>query len=461
MPLDRAAVEFPISLLVMASLFAAIGSLSCVLANRGISIFHDGLRPLIPDMMAGRIPRSRVARTSFDLGLGFVWSFSVPFSIGLNVPIVHIIFMATDWFGVSMPADYQQPWYATGISRRGTISSALIGAVWGVVIALALRGIYEVFRRFPVPLLTMTAEITAPALATFFLFPVLTIAYHYGLRAGFVSLGVAALAWYVSMTLSSHRPATWAFLAAAAVLTGYFTVELATRGETAESPFGDAESDLNWVNEQTETDEASFFAANVERLKRAILPNGVLYGLMGAAFNYPVFANEPIQGVLYAHGLVIPAVLVALSWGFAYMPMKFTTAAATGCMATGSFLDAAVAMLMPNPVVAFVALFLLRIVETYSLLPSERLLERYPVIREVADFMRTAQGHVMEIAFLVGGALAANSIAGGFGVAAIIALWWLNNRAHFPVMPVSVGALGAILVGLLINLFRLIGLTVH
>lgn len=36
-----------------ASLIALIGGVSAMMANRGIAVFHDGLRPLIPEYLEG------------------------------------------------------------------------------------------------------------------------------------------------------------------------------------------------------------------------------------------------------------------------------------------------------------------------------------------------------------------------------------------------------------------------
>jgi hypothetical protein len=294
-----------------------------------------------------------------------------------------------------------------------------------------------------------------PVLDVFLLFPVLTIGYFYGVRWGLGSVALAAVGWFSAVELERESPAAWAFLAAAALIPVPFALRrrAASRRPVAAGFAADAD-----LLAEAEEEDRLVFAANVSRLKRTLLPSALLYGLMGAAFNYPVFANDPISGALYARDLIFPAVLVMLAWGFAYMPMKFTTAATTGCMFTGSFYEAALAMLMPNPVAAFVALAALRVVEVYALLPALRLFERYPEIRELADTMRTAQGRVMEIAFLVAGAIAAASLAGGFGVAVVIAAWWLNSRASAPIMPLAVGPFAALVVGIVVNVFHALGL---
>src|SRR3712207_3089475 len=134
-PAHDLTVEFPIPFVAMAALFAAIGALAAALANRGVAVFHDGVRPLVPDLRAGELERAEVSRTSFNLGLGFVTFFAFPFSIGLNVPVIHVVFMATDWIGVSLPGRHDAGWWRTNESRRGLVGAAVLGALWGVAIA--------------------------------------------------------------------------------------------------------------------------------------------------------------------------------------------------------------------------------------------------------------------------------------------------------------------------------------
>ena len=63
---------------------------------------------------------------------------------------------------------------------------------------------------------------------------------------------------------------------------------------------------------------------------------------------------------------------------------------------------------------------------------------------------------LLEVASLVGGLIAANSMAPGFGFFAMAGLYTLNEAAGTPVIRVAVGPVFIILVGLLINLLTLI-----
>ena len=48
-------------------LIAAIGALAAFLTNRGIAVFNDGLRPVMPEFVEGRMTRKELAATAFAM----------------------------------------------------------------------------------------------------------------------------------------------------------------------------------------------------------------------------------------------------------------------------------------------------------------------------------------------------------------------------------------------------------
>ena len=42
---------------------ALVGAMAAVLANRGIAVFNDGLRPIVPEHIEGRLSRRELALT--------------------------------------------------------------------------------------------------------------------------------------------------------------------------------------------------------------------------------------------------------------------------------------------------------------------------------------------------------------------------------------------------------------
>ncbi|WP_169950469.1 YhfT family protein [Microbispora sp. H11081] len=444
------AVTLPVPFIPSVVLFAAIGALASALAHRGVSVFHDGLRPVMGSFRKGELPRKEVSKTSFNLAWGFFWAFGIPFSIGYVIPLVYMIFMATDWIGVTVRGDQSSPWHRTARARRGVALALLAGGLWGAAMAVLLRLITEVMHRLPIEMASPVQLFSEPAAGAYFLFAVLTIAYHYGYRRAFVALVACSVAWFGARTAGLPYPAVWSFTVGIVFLLAFLILE-ARRGKAAQEPT------VAWAVEDDDDEEEDVFDENARRIRRALLPIVALAALMGAAYNWGLMTKDPISGLLYAQGLAIPAALIMLAWAFAFIPMKFTTAAVTGCMATGTFLDQGIAMLMPNPWAAAAACAALRAVEVLALVAVVRGIERLPSIREVADVMRTAIFHVMEIGFLIGGALAASAFAGQWGFAIVIAAWFLNSRKNFPVMPMSVGAYAALAVGVFVNILAVLG----
>lgn len=458
-------VTLPLPLIPAVPLFAAMGALSTVLVNRNVSVFHDGLRPIMPSLRSGEMTRKQVSKVSFSLALAFIWAFGLPYSLGFVIPLVYLVYIATDWIGVSLPADLGRRWWQGRTNLAGVGGSVALGAAWGAGVALVLHYVAVGMDNLPVPLAEGTSLFTQPVVQAFFLFPVLTVAYHYGMRAGFWAFGLSTLAWFGSSGAGLELPSMWAFGAGLLVMLVLLVRESRTAGAgAAQVPTSWMEDDRSdaaspsWAVEE-EDDEDTVFRENVRRIKGNLPLIVVLAALSGAAYNWGFLAMDPYSAHLYAIGLAVPAAAVMLMWAFAFIPMKFTTAVVTGTMATGTFLEPVVAVLLPNPWAAAIGVGVLRVVEVFALLAVIGWIERWPSIREVADVMRTAIFQTMEIGFLVGGALAAAAWAGEWGVAAVVAAWFLNIRAKSPVMPMSLGAIAALGVGVVVNVMALVGLT--
>jgi hypothetical protein len=432
-------------------MYATIGAFASVLSHRGLSVFHDGLRPLMGSYRNGDVAQKEVANTSFRLGWGFLWGFGIPYSLGNVIPLAYMIFMASDWIGVSVP-------YVVGSkinlrSLRYMGIAALYGALWGGGAGALVYFVNLGFSKLPINMSDPAQYLALPTTGAYFLFAIMTIAYHYGYRKAGLALLASSLMWFGASTWSLGDSSVWSFVVSVGFLLYYLALETSKRKSkkvTVTHAWAISKSSSN-------STEDEIFAENAKRIRKWILPLALFAALTGAAYNLGWMAKDPISALLYQKGLALPAALVLLAWAFAFIPMKFTTAVVTGCMASGSFLDQGVAMLMPNPWAAAVAVAFMRIIEILLLIRIFRFLEKYPTIREVADVMRTAIFHVMEIGFLIGGALAAAKYAGEFGLAIVILAWFINSRKNNPVMPMSLGALSALGIGLFVNLLSVLG----
>ena len=113
---------------------------------------------------------------------------------------------------------------------------------------------------------------------------------------------------------------------------------------------------------------------------------------------------------------------------------------------------------MPNWILGGLAAGAWRFLEILLIIKIGKLLNKYPSIRTIADDIRTTIYNAMEIGLLIGSAIAANAIAPGWGFLIIPAMWWLNDYAKSPIVRMGIGPIGVIVVGILANIFQLIGL---
>lgn len=432
----------------MITLYTLMGALAAMLANRGLEIFHDGLRPMMPALYEDKsMTRAQVSAISFALMIGFFIGFGVPFSIGKVIPLVYLIFLVTDWIGITMPGSFEKGWYRDSKSLMGLIGSGILGGAWGAFMAVGVGTIPNLAKMMPVDMLNPMTEITPPLISAFVTFPILAVGYRFGLKNGLIALLISLVIRQISILLGAPSGDPWV-LASGTIILLIFAVK-ATAANVSEGISEDIEANKEMEN---------MFITRVNRIKSSIIPIVLLSVLIGIAMNYPVMALDPPQGPLYAEGRKIEAAIALVSIGIAFFPMKFTTALLSGAMMTFSFFDGAIAILMPNWIIAGIAVGVWRFIEIYLIIYLGRLLNKFPSIRTISDDIRTTIYNAMEIGLLIGSAIAANKIAPGWGFMIIPAIWWINEYAKAPFVRMGVGPMGVIVVGILANIFKLIGL---
>lgn len=148
-----------------------IGALAAVLANKGIAVFNDGFRPLVPQYFEGKINRAELAATSFAISFGLVVGFGIPVSIGASIILIHSILLATDIIGTVFKDD-----------MLGTILSGVVGAAYGAGILFGLQVIVDAFALLPLNFLGSLGNVSAPVVAAFAIFPAVAIAMQHGFK---------------------------------------------------------------------------------------------------------------------------------------------------------------------------------------------------------------------------------------------------------------------------------------
>ncbi len=418
-------------------LIAVIGALAAFLTNQGIAVFNDGLRPVVPEFVEGRMTRKELAATAFAMGFGLVIGFGIPFSLTATILLVHCIFLGTDIIGTATPN-----------GKVGGLVAAGLGALYGVGIHLGLEGVVKVFEMLPVNFMGSLGEVSKPVVIAFATFPALATAYQYGVKKGLLNLILSMLARQLAVMVGvislngakiTINPEGTALVVGMILLLLFAVKEKAPEGESV--------------------DLVSLFSDRVARIRKNMPYLMVMGALVAAATALQIMAGDPISLNLIKEGNINDAAFAALARGIGFVPLVASTAIATGVYGpVGMTFVFAAALFIGNPILAAVAGAVIIGLEVLLLGVIAKGLDRFPGIRKAGDNIRTAMSKLLEIALLVGGMNAANAIAPGIGFFLVAGLYILNEIAGKPVVRMAVGPIAAILTGILVNILAVVGL---
>lgn len=417
-----------------------LGSLAAFLSNRGVAVFNDGLRPIVPEFLEGRMDRKSLAATSFALSFGLVVGFGIPFSLTTSIILIHSILLGTDIIGTSF-----------GFNKTGAALSTIFGGVYGLLITIGLKIVVDLFSKLPVNFLPSLGKVGAPIIVAFAAFPALVVAYQYGIKKGATTLGITIIVrqiiekYGVFMFGGSKitlNPDGMALLIAMVIMIAFAMME-----KSKKESLGSNAMLLN------------IFAARVERIKKNILGLSLMGGIISAAISVNLVAGDPISLNLLAEGKTYEAGLAALARAIGFVPLVATTAIATGVYApAGMTFVFAIGIFSRNPIIAFILGALSICIEIYALGGIAKFLDKFPGVKGCGDQIRTAMSRVLEVSLLVGGMIAADAMAPGLGYLFVAGVYILNKTAKKPLVDMAVGPVGAILFGILLNILSVMGL---
>lgn len=417
---------------------ALLGALSAILVNQGIAVFNDGFRAIVPEFLEGRMNRKALAATSFAISFGLVIGFGIPVSIAASIILVHSILLGTDIIGTFCPS-----------GKKGIILSGVFGAIYGIGIVYGLQFVVDLFAKLPVNFLEPLKMVGTPITVAFAVFPALVVAYQFGYKKGLITGIIALLVRQITVMYGTFK-------------IGENTIKLDQEGMALlagmiimiafamkEKPDENA----------TKVDLTAIFAERVKRIKKNLPILAVMGGLISAATSLCLLAGDPISLNLLAEGKNVEAAMTAFARGIGFIPLVATTAISTGVYApAGMTFVFVVGLLISNPLIAFIAGAAVMAIEILLLDVLAKLMDKFPGVRKCGDNIRTAMSKVLEVALLVGGMMAAQAMAPGFGLFMVVGLYVLNKTSKKPIVDMAVGPVGAIGVGILINILYLIGL---
>ena len=417
---------------------ALLGALSAILVNQGIAVFNDGFRAIVPEFLEGRMNRKALAATSFAISFGLVIGFGIPVSIAASIILVHSILLGTDIIGTFCPS-----------GKKGIVLSGVVGAIYGIGIVYGLQFVVDLFAKLPVNFLEPLKMVGTPITVAFAVFPALVVAYQFGYKKGLITGIIALLVRQITVMYGTFK-------------IGENTIKLDQEGMALlagmiimiafamkEKPDENA----------TKVDLTAIFAERVKRIKKNLPILAVMGGLISAATSLCLLAGDPISLNLLAEGKNVEAAMTAFARGIGVIPLVATTAISTGVYApAGMTFVFVVGLLISNPLIAFIAGAAVMAIEILLLDVLAKLMDKFPGVRKCGDNIRTAMSKVLEVALLVGGMMAAQAMAPGFGLFMVVGLYVLNKTSKKPIVDMAVGPVGAIGVGILINILYLIGL---
>ncbi|HOO73802.1 MAG TPA: YhfT family protein [Tepiditoga sp.] len=417
-------------------LIALIGGFASILANKGVAVFNDGLRPIVPEYLEGRMDKKALAATSFALSFGLVIGFGIPVSIAATIILIHSVLLGTDIIGTWSPA-----------GKKGLIIAGVVGALYGIGIMVGLQVIVDVFAKLPVNFLSDLGKVGDPIIAAFAVFPAVVVGYQYGVKHGIFTLVASFIVrqivqyygvFNIGDSKISLNPEGMALLAGMIIMIVYATRE---------------------KSDSKALDYKGLFGDRVARIKKNVIWLAIMGGLVAAATSYGLVAGDPISLNLLKDGKTAEAALTAFARGIGFIPLVATTALATGVYGpVGMTFVFVVGILTKNFILAFILGAVVIFLEVQLLELLAKMLDKFPGMRKAGDNIRTAMSKVLEVALLVGGMIAANAIAPKLGFFIVVGLYVLNKSSKKPIVDMAVGPVGAILVGVLVNVLSLIGL---
>jgi hypothetical protein len=416
---------------------AIAGALGAAMVNRGIAVFHDGVRALMPELIEGRMGRGELASTAFGLSFGLIIWLGLPFSLASAMLLNHSLWLGTDIIGTWFPGSFEKNPLADRQSILGLSGAIVVGALYGGLLVVGLEGFVRLFAHLPVNIWDSMGQLGAPIVFTFAAIPAIAVAYQYGVKSGVAALLLTLLGRQVVSASGQANPDGWAFAVGMAVLIAY-----AIRERKGEQP-GEG--------------VAALFTERAKRIRSHLPAIAVLGAVYGLACHQAIMMEGPQSLVALAQGDRAAAINFTIARALSFTPLKAMSALATGVFALDGFGFVATAGLVsPNAVVAAVAGAVVMSLEALSLVVVARFLDRFPGLLEAASSVRTGMTKLLEVAALVGGMMAANSMAPGLGFLAVAGLYLLNESAGTPVVRVAVGPLAVILVGITANLLALL-----
>ena len=416
--------------------------MTALIANMSASVFHDGIRPILPQLVEGNMTRRDAGSVAFGLSIGFVASVGISFTLSTGLLNPWLLFLPTDIIGVMVGS---------------RLLAALAGGLWGILVVTSLTGINTVLTGLPIDALGALGELGTPVMTAFALFPLLAIFYQFGWRTGAVASGVVLISRLLVIKYTAIYPESIQIFVGMVMLVG-----TAIHKDISDKNKGITPPDMSGMH--------SLFEERTKRIMKNMPFLAATGALIAIVANAGFFAGSEVSIYSLAEAYKITDPIeqdaaikqVALSEfmrGLGFIPLIATTALATGVYGVvGMTFVFVVGYLAPNIPVAAILGALTICLEIVLLRKIGHFLERFPSIRNASDNIRNSMNTLMEFALLIGGVLAVMKMGSTTGLTIFTTLFFLNEVMGRPILKIAAPAVAAILTGIALNVLFIFGL---
>ncbi len=423
---------------------ACLTGMTSLLAHRSAAVFHDGIRPILPQLIEGYMNRREAGSIAFGLSIGFVASVGISFTLKTGLLNAWLLFLPTDILGV--------------LAMNSLLAFGL-GAIWGVLILTCLLPVNHLLTALPVDVLGSLGELSSPVVSAFALFPLVAIFYQFGWKHSIIAAVVVLMTRVVVVRYFPHLnpESIEIFVGMMMLLAIAITHDIRHRGD-----------------EEMDASGLSVFEERTSRIIKNLPYIAIVGALIAAAVaSMKIFAGSEVSiftlEKAYSAGitpeqsqtLVNQAALAEFMRGLGFVPLIATTALATGVYAVAGFTFVySVGYLAPNPWIAAILGAIVISAEVLLLRSIGKWLGRYPSVRNASDNIRNAMNMLMEMALLIGSIFAAIKMAGYTGFSIAVAIYFLNESIGRPVQKMAAPVVAVMITGIVLNILYWFGLFV-
>lgn len=413
---------------------ALLTGFTSLAAHTAKAVFHDGIRPILPELTEGRMKRGEASSIAFGLSVGFIASIGISFTLTTGLLNPWLLFLPTDIIGVTSP--------------KKSISFGL-GALWGILVVTSLEALNKGLTALPIDFLGALGEIGTPVIAAFALFPILAIFYQFKWKKGLIAAVIILLTRVLIIKYTKLYPESIEMFIGIVLLLVFAIIE-------------DTKNRVK--NDEEDDDNESLFEQRTKRIFKNLPVLAIIGALIAIIANLGYFAGSEVS--IYplaeaakaadpetAKSLIHQAALADLLRGLGFVPLIATTALATGVYGVvGLTFIFPVGYLAPNWIVAGILGAVVIVAEVSLLRGIGKFLEHFPSIRHASDNIRTAMENLMDLSLLIGSIFAVIRMGGYTGFFIFVVIYFLNEVLGRKIIKMAIGPVGAILTGILLNI---------